>query len=88
MVKVIFPGPNVGPEAALGTIHPQLGRLVPDPEGFEIQDEKLAAAVLDAGLVKLYKAGPVASVAQEAEIAPGDGPEAKDTTPRRARDKE
>lgn len=80
-MKVIFPGPNVGPEAAKGTAHTQLGTILPGEH--EIKDEALAAILVDNGFFSLP--GGATAPAQ-----PGDFTFSEDMTdkPRSSRNKE
>lgn len=76
-MKVIFPGPNVGPEAVKGTAHTQLGTILPGE--LEVKDEELAAKLIDNGFFSLPAGASPMSFADVLETT---------DKPRSSRDKE
>lgn len=57
-IQAVFPGPNVGPEAQLGTLHPALGLLTPGVLTFARRDAVHVDAAIDAGLLAKAPAAP------------------------------
>lgn len=50
-IQAVFPGPNVGPEASDGTLHPHLGTLTPGTLTFPKRLEADVQRAIDAGLL-------------------------------------
>jgi hypothetical protein len=76
-VQAIFPGPNVGPEAQAGTLHPLLGRLRPHKNGnprlmtWPARKAMFVEQAIDAGLLAPpTKAPAAASTATAAATKP------------------